>query len=95
MYDVFNRFDCEDIHGSLKYIEKECKKGLFEEIEADLQSAKERHGYEYEGIPATVIETESYWLINLHTGLGFGQYPKACFTLKEAWEDATSTLDEH
>ncbi|MEG1543259.1 MAG: hypothetical protein RR382_01865 [Tannerellaceae bacterium] len=34
-----------------------------------------------------VREDEENWYINLNTGLGFGQYPKADFTLEEALDD--------
>lgn len=88
LYDVFNVYDAEDIQENIDSIREECKDGLFEEIKSDLISAKEISS-DY----CTVIETNNYWLINIHTGLGYAQYPKDNFTLDEALND--QLIDEH
>lgn len=91
LYDVFNAYYTEDIQNSLEEIKKECKGDLYEKIEPELKSAKELEtDYEYNGVPMTIVETEHYWLVDIRTGLGFGQYPKDSFTLEEAVNDQTS-----
>lgn len=91
LYDVFNAYYTEEIQDNIEIIRNECKDGLFEEIEPELMSAKEIYSdYEFQGCNVTVVETESYWLINTHTGLGYAQYPKDSFTLEEALQDQTN-----
>lgn len=39
---------------------------------------------------AIIMEDENNWFIDLGTGLGFAQYPKSDFTLKEALNNETN-----
>lgn len=88
LYDVFNAYYTEEIQDNIETIRRECKDGLFEKIEPELKSAKEIYSdYEYHGTSVTIVETKNYWLVNTHTGLGYGQYPKGSFTMKEAIKD--------
>lgn len=80
LYDVFNTYYTDEILDNIDNIKNKCKDGLFEEIESELMSANEIYSdYEYKGLNLTIVETISYWLIDSHTGIGFGQYPKDSF----------------
>lgn len=65
---MFLMYMIQKIQENIDSIREECKDGLFEEIKSDLISVKEISS-DY----CIVIETNNYWLINSHTGLGYAQ----------------------